>query len=221
MLPSVASSQSIFKDGFEGGAGGGPIPPVCWPAPQGFTVYQRTWGQVWYNRAWPLSPSFLTPIGSWTMRSGSGVFRYGRPAAGLVLTVPILTDAATNKLSWVGAQPIPGAGYGTAQAAERITVNVSECKGDLYAKCSYSARSAQLFYGPNAADPKCRFPAFSNLFVTWHLAQADLNPMTNTCDTRNPSLGIRCDANFTATASGPEAGSLNSIIDTGNWTWLP
>ena len=219
LFPLVSEAQSVFKDGFEGS--GSPGGPVCVPPPLGFSVFNNTWGQTFYDRPWPTSPSFLTPIGSWTERSGNGTFRYGRPASGLVLTTKITTDDLTNKLSWVGAQPIPLAGYGTAQAAERITVNVSICHADLYASCSYQARSGQLFYGPGSADPRCRFMPYSELYVTWHLSPKPVTPLENTCDIRNPSLGVRCDANFTATRSGPASDFFGTIIDNSQWSWIP
>ena len=216
--PLTLAQHEVFKDGFEVTA---PPGPFCQPVPSGFTVYQKTWLQLFYDRPWPTSPSFLTPVGSFSLRSGNGAFRYGRPAAGIVITTNFTTNAFMNKVAWVGAQPIPQANYNTAQAALKLTVSVSPCRADLYAACSYDVRAGNLFYGPTAADPKCRFDAFSNLWMTWHLSPEELNPLLNTCDTRNPSLGIRCDANFQGTTSGPPAGAQPTILDQSGWMWIP
>ena len=188
-----AHAQTIFANGFESGVPGGP--PPCPPIPQGFRVAQKTWGQVGYGYEWPQFPSFLVPIGSWTLRTGS-TGTSSKPIAGVLITSPIVMDGGTHKLDWVGAQPIPAAGYGLAQAALRLTVIVSECRADITAPCQATARSGALFYGRNAAQPECRFNPATPLWITWHFAQPDFDPRTNTCDPRNPSLGVKCDGNF-------------------------
>ncbi len=184
-------SQPVFADGFDKQAAN------CSAPPAGFRVFETTWGGLMYGATWPKSPSHLVPIGSWPTRKGNSVARYGTPAAGLLVTVPITSDGDNHKLGWVGAQPIPNAGYGIAQAADRITVAISPCRADTNAACRGTARSGGMFYGPSVAMEACRFQAGKKLWLTFY-ANDGVNPLTNTCRATNPSLGVRCEANFDA-----------------------
>lgn len=197
MLQSFpAYGQSVFSDGFE------PKTQACTPLPAGFTVREFAWDHVFFGGIWPNDAPHLSPIGSWTLRRGNPV--RGQPIAGILITTPIVMDGGTHKIDWVNAQVISAAGYRTPQAAFSVTVTISKCRADVAAVCQGSAASGALFYGVNASNPSCRFAPATPLWVTWHFADADplspffMNPLVNTCNPLNPSLGVQCDANFGA-----------------------
>lgn len=187
---------TTLADGFES-----PLPeipaeelPRCEPIPAGFTVVEKRWEDIFYGVSWPYSPSFQTPIGSWSYRDNTAP--YGRPAAGRLLTTSFVADEAMHKLTFVGVQPVDTAGYPIAQAALSHTITVSACRADVYAPCQVTARSGSLFYGKNAAVAECRLIPGETYWITWHNAAPDLSPTTNSCATSNPSGGVRCDSNF-------------------------
>lgn len=176
---------------------GPPIPPepVCKPVPAGVTIHKLPWSRLFGGKDWPNTTSWLQPIGSFTLRSGSGMYKQGKPIAGQVQTSEFVMDNRTHKLDWVGAQPVDFAGYNPAQGANAVTVAVSECPGDLYAACKVTARESRLNYGPTAAGA-CKFQPGQRLWATWHYMPANLDPKANTCQPQNPSGGVRCDSNF-------------------------
>lgn len=175
----------------------GPTPPVpvCKPVPAGITVHRMQWAQIFGGHAWPGSPSWQQPIGSFSLRSGSGMYKQGKPIAGQVLTSGFVMDNKTHKLDWVHAQPVDFAGYNPGQVALSVTVAVSECPGDLYAACKVTAKSSRLNYGPTAAGA-CKFQPGQTLYATWHYLPPNLDPKVNTCMPQNPSGGVKCDSNF-------------------------
>src|SRR5690606_28483040 len=100
-----------FANGFEGA----PPPPVdpCGGAPNirpaAFVRAQVPWSKMFYGQQFPRTPSFLTPVGSWTLRSSSNS---GPPIRGKYLTVPFTPSAGQNyRLSWLNTQAIWAAGY--------------------------------------------------------------------------------------------------------------
>lgn len=167
--------------------------PVC-DVPAGFTVVEKRWEDIFYGASWPHSPSFQTPIGSWSYRDR--YYPYGKPAAGRLLTASFVADEAMHKLTFVNVQPVEVAGYPLAQGALSTTVTMSECRADVYAPCRVTARSSSLFYGKGASMPECRVTPGKTYWITWHNAAPDLSPTTNSCDQGNPSGGVRCDSNF-------------------------
>jgi hypothetical protein len=191
LLVWPAHGQTIFADGFERGE---PGQPPCPEVPLGMRVAEFTWAGIWYGKEWPEGNSFLTPIGSWTLRRGSPA--RPQPIAGVIITTPIVMDGLPHKLGWVGAQPIPAAGYGLAYAADAMTVTVSRCRADIAAECGGTASGGNVFYGPGVAVKACRFPAGTPLWVSWTAWDFGLTPLGTTCSDKYPALGVRCDANF-------------------------
>ena len=188
LLPAAVAAP--LSDGFES-----PAEPEC-GAPAGFTIVEKAWEDIFYGVSWPDSPSYMPPIGSWSYRDRSAP--YGKPAAGRILTTKFVADDKNHRLSFAGVQPVPYAYYPLAQAAVSTTVSVSACRADMFAACQVTARSGSLFYGPTAALPECRVTPGKTYWVSWHNAQADFSPVTNSCNTNNPSKGVRCDSNFSA-----------------------
>lgn len=189
---------TTLADGFES-----PLPeipaeelPRCEPIPAGFTVVEKRWEDIFYGASWPHSPSFQTPVGSWSYRDR--YYPYGKPAAGRLLTASFVADEAMHKLTFVNVQPVEFAGYPLAQCALSTTVTMSECRADVYAPCRITARSSSLFYGKGASVPECRVTPGKTYWITWHNAAPDLSPTTNSCDPGNPSGGVRCDSNFSS-----------------------
>lgn len=193
LFPSLVLAQ--LSDGFESPPPMKPVEPQC-SVPEGFTVVEKRWEDIFYGRSWPDSPSFMTPIGSWSYRDRYAP--YGKPAAGRILTASFVADENMHRLSFNGVQPIPAADYPIAQGAITSTVTVSACRADVYAPCQVTIRSGSLFYGPDASLPECRVTPGKTYWVTWHNAQPDLSPTTNSCNPDNPSKGVRCDSNFSS-----------------------
>ena len=190
LFPAAAFAQ--FSDNFESAQ---EREPEC-SVPDGFKVFEKRWEDIFYGVAWPNSPSFLTPVGSWSYRDKYA--RYGKPAAGRILTASFVADDKTHRLGFLSPQPIPAAGYPLGQVALTSTVTFSACRADMYAPCQVSARSGSLFYGQNAALPECRTTPGKTYWITWHNAAPDFSPTTNSCSPTNPSGGVRCDSNFNA-----------------------
>lgn len=191
-----ADGIAITLDSFES-----PLPeppaeelPRCEAVPTGFKVVEKRWEDIFYGATWPHSPSFQTPVGSWSYRDRYSP--YGKAAAGRLLTTSFVADDAMHKLTFVGVQPVSVAGYPLAQAAISSTVTVSECRADVYAPCQVTAHSGSIYYGPNTAVPECRVTPGKTYWITWHNAAPDLLPATNACNKSNPSGGVRCDSNF-------------------------
>lgn len=174
-----------------------PLPPqpTC-RIPAGFSVLEKSWADLWYGATWPNGISTPVPIGSFTSRSR--FYPGGTPVAGKIITTKFVADAGNHRVSWVGAQAIPQVGYRMPQGADSVTVTVSECRADVYSQCRVSLRSGSLFYGASASQSACRTTAGRTYWLTFHFAQPDLSPATNTCSPENQSGGKLCDANFTA-----------------------
>lgn len=193
LLPTLALAQ--LSDGFESPAPVEPVEPQC-SVPAGFTVVEKRWEDIFYGISWPNSPSYMTPIGSWSYRDSSAP--YGKPAAGRILTARIVADDKMHRISFAGVQPVPYAYYPLAQAAVSSTVTLSTCRADMFAPCQITARSGSLFYGPTASVPECRVTSGETYWISWHNAQPDFSPATNSCKPNNPSKGVRCDSNFSS-----------------------
>ena len=177
---------------------GPPVPPqpVCKPLPAGVRVHRLPWERIFVGQRWPNPTSWSQPIGSFTLRSGNGQWRQGKPITGQVITSPFVLDNADHQLDWRNAQPVDyGAGYNPAQGANSITVAISPCPGDLYAACKNTAKTSRVNYGPTVAGA-CRFAPGTALWATWHFLPPNLDPKANTCMPQNASGGVKCDANF-------------------------
>lgn len=176
----------------------GPTPPVpvCKMPPAGTVVNRMTWDKVFTGKEWPLGTSQVQPIGSFTLRSGSGQFKQGKPIAGQIITAPFTLDDKPHKLGWVGAQPVETIGYNPGQGALSVTVSISACPGDLYAACTASVRSGGLFYGKGVSGACGAFQPGQALWATWHYLPSNLDPKVNTCQPQNASGGVKCDSNF-------------------------
>ena len=177
---------------------GPPVPPVpvCKDPPAGVTVHRMQWDKVFVGKQFPNSPSWPQPIGSFSLRSGSGAFKQGKPIAGQAITSPLVLDDKPHNLSWVHAQPVDFAGYNPGQVAQSVTVSVSACPGDLYASCTATAFSGALYYGKGVKGACGAFQPGQQLWVTWHFMPSNLDPKKNTCQPLNASGGVKCDANF-------------------------
>src|SRR5690606_22853383 len=127
LLLACSPAGAQFADGFEGAA---PVPPpptdpcVGDPniKPAGFIRSQLTWQKMFYGEQFPRTPSFPTPVGSGSLRSGSNG---GPPIRGKYLTVPFVPAAGQNyRLSWVNTQAVAAAGYGWPRSADKVMVSI-------------------------------------------------------------------------------------------------
>lgn len=177
---------------------GPPIPPVpvCKPLPSWMVVHRLPWNKVFTGKDWPLTTSTQMPIGSYTLRSGSGVYKQGKPITDQVITSPFTLDDKPHKLDWVGAQPVETIGYNPGQRANSVTVTISTCPGDVYAACKATAASGAMFYGKGVKGACGAFQPGQQLWATWHFMTPTLDRGLNTCQPQNASAGVKCDGNF-------------------------
>jgi hypothetical protein len=167
-----------------------PTTPTC-RVPDGFKVTEKTWAQMFYGATAPSSPSYLAPVGSFTLRNSMS--KQGLPVAGKILTTSFVADAKAHNIRWLQVQPIPAAGYGWPNPARTATVTISQCRGDVFAACQATAREGRLYYGPTAAIAECRVTAGVKYWLSVHFSPPGFDPNANTC-----MAGALCDINVKA-----------------------
>lgn len=175
--------------------------------PTGFTGNLVPWSTAFFGATFPAGPSFLAPIGSFTLRATAPSTR-GLAMATRYLTVPFTPAANTNyKLNWLEAQPITAAGYNPGRVAESVFVSISKCAGDLRGHstsggmdlnlCRAQSYSAQLFFGTKPTS-QCKVEAGQQYFMTFAFTDTTGTgalPTTTTCNS-----GSYCEANFSVQA---------------------
>ena len=122
-------SDAIFYDGFE--CPTCPPPPPADPcegdpmiAPEGFTLWELEWEEVFQGALYPNKPGYPSPIGSFSIRN--------RDIAGNIIVIPIAPTGPAS-LTWVESQPIAQVGYFYYRPAEGVLVAISNCPGDVRA----------------------------------------------------------------------------------------
>jgi hypothetical protein len=174
-------------------------------APAGFTRHQLTWEQMFLGASFPNTPSYLVPVGSWTLRSLAVATR-GPAIAGRYLTVPFVPSTGRDyRISWLNAQTIMAAGYTNPRAADSVMVSISSCSGDFRRPNTFStdpdlrfcrslSNTGVLSFGTNTSS-FCRLTPGQ----TYWLNIAFANPAGGLTTTEHTCSGteIRCEANFT------------------------
>lgn len=174
--------------------------------PAGFTGHHRTWSQLFYGAQFPHTPSYLAPVGSFTLKGILDASNRGPNMNARYITTPFTPAPNTDyRISWLGAQSIPDAGYGNPRSASSVFVSVSPCAGDLrgrqiggateLAACRNQQREAQIFFSTKAGH-NCELVAGQEYWLTIAFVDtsgtAPLSTTTTTC-----ASGNRCEGNFT------------------------
>lgn len=222
-----------YNDGGSGAAsnvnatvegGGGGTDPLTIPActtdgiagsdfvqPQGFTGHRRTWGQLFYGAEFPEGRSFLSPIGSYSLRDLAPTTRGPTMNARYITTSFIAQPGGNYAIDWLGAQAVVWSGeisYNPPRSADAVFVAISPCAGDLRPRvatnppthwvssvCRALVRNGGLSFGTTGGSGQCALQPGQEYFVTI----AFVNPndgLTTTETTCAAGNGNRCEGNF-------------------------
>jgi hypothetical protein len=214
-----ANEASSLSANVVQGTGGNPLPttiPACETPgimghelvqPAGFTGHLLTWDQALFGAVFPDGNSYLSPIGSFSLRALAQGTR-GPTMTARYLSIPIVAGASANyKFGWLGAQAITQVSYNPPRAADSVFVSFSPCAGDLrpgsvfssdpwlQPRCRTRASNANLFFGTTGGAGQCPMIAGQTYFINIAMVnlEAGLDTTTTTCAA---GQGNRCEANF-------------------------
>lgn len=176
--------------------------------PAGFTGHMVTWAQLLSGATFPNGKPYLSPTGSYTLRSLSPSTQ-GPTLMGRWFATEIVPQSGKNyMLSWVQAQrQVSVPGYNPARGAHNVFISISRCAGDLRPGsrsstdpslrwCRAFSPSSQLSYGTTGASGQCPLQAGVKYYITFAFVDPSdgLDAMEHTCI---PAAG-RCEVNLNA-----------------------
>lgn len=162
-------------------------------APAGMAAHRVTWPKLMLGAEFPYGNSYLSPTGSYTLRTGTS---QGPTMTGKWIEVEFVAEA--NKLYniyWLGIQrqaAVPG--YRQARPARSVLISVSPCAGDLrppntfspdpfLSKCRALRAESTLAFGAKS-NTACKLNAGQKYYL--NIAFVDPNdgitPGETTCD---------------------------------------
>lgn len=156
--------------------------------PAGFTEYRRSWEQVFFGRSYPTTPSFLTPVGSFTI---SRPRNDGPRSAGMYISIPFTPEAARSvTLRFNPAQSVATDEGTSIGRPGDFLVSVSPCPGDLrgpapddmwLSDCRIFGTEVNLTFGTLPAN-RCRLEAGRTYYLNFAATDPSvLNPEVNSC----------------------------------------
>jgi hypothetical protein len=179
--------------------------------PAGFTGHRKTWSQLFYGAEFPEGRSFLSPIGSYTLRDLAPATRGPTMNARYITTSFVAGNNANYAIDWLGAQAIVFQGeinYNPPRGADSVFVSISPCAGDLRPRvnvnppthwvsgvCRGMVRNGGLSFGTTGGSGQCALQAGQEYFITI----AFVNPtdgLTTTEHTCQDGNAGRCEGNF-------------------------
>lgn len=193
----------------------GPTPPpvpVCPDPTPGLLGSQVSYETMFYGSSYPTSPTYLSPVGAYTLRSSSVATR-GPSMVNRYLTTTFVAGANQNvTLRLYGAQPIPEAGRGTqfrngynpARPASSYLLVVSPCKGDLrpqdrassdpwLSKCR--VRMSEGAFGWSTVKPApaaaCPLEAGQTYYLTFLFSEDGVSTCKNAADNGRCEVNVR------------------------------
>lgn len=191
---------------------GPPVPPipVCPEPTHGLAGSIMDWPTMFYGSAPLTSPTWLAPVGAYTLRNNSVATR-GPSMVNRYLATTFVAEANQNvTLRLYGAQPIPEAGrssqfrngYNPARPASSYLIVVSPCKGDLrpqdrtspdpwLSKCR--VRMSEGAFGWSTVKPAPAASCPLEAGQTYYLSFLFSDGGVSTC--KNPADNGRCEVN--------------------------
>lgn len=207
LLLACSPTGAQFANGFEGAAPPPPAPvdpcagdPLIKPA--GYIRTEVSWERMFSGHSFPRMPSWLQPVGAWTLRTTHNT---GPRMIGRYLTVPFVPQPGQSyRIAWLNAQAVGPAGYGNPRPADRVLVSISECSGDLrkpslfspdpqISQCRGLNNSGVLSFG-TAPSSLCKLQPGRTYWLNVVFADpaGGLSPTETTCTAGRD----RCEANF-------------------------
>lgn len=173
--------------------------------PTGFTGHMVSWQNLMLGATFPNGNSFLSPIGSYTLRSVSPATN-GPVMSSRYISTEITPEANKNyQISWVSVQrqeEVPG--YTSARSAHSMFMSISRCAGDLRApntfstdpslkRCRVLLNSTSFKFGTTGAAGQCPLEAGVKYYINFAFVNPTdgLDPTENTC----AGNGGRCEVN--------------------------
>jgi hypothetical protein len=176
-----------------------PSSPAIRPA--GFVEYVRTWEVAFFGQSYPNTPSFLAPIGSFTI---SKPLNNGPSSVGMYLSIPFIPNAAQSiTLRHNPAQTVQTTEGTYGGRPGSFLVGISPCAGDLrppstaaeadiwQRHCRFVGTEANMSFGTLAGN-QCRLVEGQVYWLTYSATDPyNLSPNTNTCE----GGSVRCEVN--------------------------
>lgn len=212
----ISNTASVNATVVNGTGGGNPTtPPACniegiadnnqFVQPTGFTGHMVTWQNLMLGATFPYGNSFLSPIGSYTLRAVSPATN-GPVMSSRYISTEIVPEANKNyQISWVSVQrqeEVPG--YTTARSANSMFMSISRCAGDLRApdpfsndpslkRCRVLLNSTSFKFGTSGAAGQCPLEAGVKYYINF----AFVNPTDGLTVTETTCAGNggRCEVN--------------------------